>query len=197
MDNLAFPNIPMLLGSQSPRRSELLKQMGFNFQVKTKDVDESFDPALTPQEAVMAVVLKKINAFSQERKDYLVVCADTMVALGNKILGKPKDLTEAAEFLQLLSGQHHTVITGVGLALGNQQLCFSEQTVVKFRALDKHEIQYYLQRFMPVDKAGAYGIQEWIGHIGIEEIRGSYTNVMGLPTAALYVKIQEFMARFS
>ncbi len=175
----------IILASQSPRRKELLSLMGFPFTVVVRDVDESFPQELDPVTAVRYIAEKKARAFVTEITDALVITADTIVTIDGQILGKPTDEVHAVEMLTRLSGRRHEVITAVALLLNGAIDVFHEITEVHFRSLSAIEIDHYIQHYRPFDKAGAYGIQEWIGIVAIEKIVGSYTNVVGLPTAKL------------
>lgn len=175
----------IILASQSPRRKELLSLMGIPFTVVAREVDESFPQELNPIAAVRYIAEKKARVFMGELVDALVITADTVVTIDGQILGKPKDEAHAHEMLTLLSGRQHEVITAIALLHGEHIEIFHETTEVHFRVLSASEIDYYIQHYKPFDKAGAYGIQEWIGMVAIEKIVGSYTNVVGLPTAKL------------
>lgn len=183
----------VILASQSPRRKELLSLMGIPFQVKVNEVDESFPPQLNPKDAVRHIAEKKIKAFAKTTSDELVIAADTVVTIDGRILGKPADSEQASGMLKLLSGRKHDVITAVALLRNDRISVFHEVTEVHFRELSDAEIDYYVKHYKPFDKAGAYGIQEWIGLVAVEKIIGSYTNVVGLPTERLY---QELIALF-
>ena len=175
----------IILASQSPRRKELLAAMGLSFTVAVRDVDETFPHELDPTAAVRYIAEKKAQAFLGEAPDALVVTADTIVTIDGRILGKPKDESHAVEMLTTLSGRQHDVITAVALLHNGTVEVFHDRTEVYFRNLQPDEITYYIRNYRPFDKAGAYGIQEWIGMVAIEKIVGSYTNVVGLPTAKL------------
>lgn len=180
----------IVLASQSPRRRELLLQLGITFDVAVKDVDESFPEGLDPVAVVRHIAEKKARAFMGNATDELVIAADTIVTIDGRILGKPRDASHAIELLGLLSGRNHEVITAVAIThKGNIEL-FHEVTAVYFRHLRQAEIDHYVRQYRPFDKAGAYGIQEWIGLAAIEKIVGSYTNVVGLPTERLYRWLQ-------
>jgi len=181
-------NKKLLLASASPRRSQLLKDADFNFSViKGKEVDETIPDYLTGKDAAVFLAELKADAYSEEiRNNTVLITADTLVCLEDKILGKPKDEKEAFKILQLLSGKEHKVITGVAVRSLEKHFSFADETGVKFKPLSEAEIDYYITHYNPFDKAGAYGIQEWIGYIGITEIKGSYFNVMGLPVQKLY-----------
>lgn len=184
----------VVLGSASPRRKELLEKMGFEFEVKVKETDESY-PASMPQEEVAEyIAVKKAHAFDFDElpENTLLVTADTIVLLNGRIFGKPADREEAVRMLYALSGQTHKVITGVCLRSRQKQENFSVQSEVTFRVLSLEEIEYYVDHLKPFDKAGAYGLQEWIGYVALEHIEGSFFNVMGLPTQRLYRAMMDF-----
>lgn len=183
---------PILLASKSPRRQELLTLMGLDFKVVLKDVDESYPKGLLPAEIAVFIAEKKAAAFIAERADHMVVTADTIVAYQQEILGKPDDENHALEILRKLSGTNHQVYTGVSIAHGDKFCSFYDVTEVFFRTLTEAEISHYVKNYHPMDKAGSYGIQDWIGFIAVEKIIGSYTNVMGLPTEKLYRMLLSF-----
>lgn len=176
----------IILASQSPRRRELLAAMGITFDVIVRSVDEQFPDGLDPVGAVRHIAEKKASVFQPEVTDELVIAADTIVAVDGQILGKPADRPDALRMLAQLSGRRHEVITAVALLHGGAINTFHDVTGVYFRELADDEMTGYVDRYRPYDKAGAYGIQEWIGQIAIEKIAGSYTNVVGLPTQQLY-----------
>jgi septum formation protein len=180
-------NTKIILGSGSPRRKELLANLGFTFEVRTKDTDESYPSKMTCEEVSTFLAKQKANALLPElSSNELLICADTVVILDNQILGKPANKEEAIAMLNSLSGNKHDVITGVFIGNSKKQLVFSEKTAVTFNKLSQTDIIHYVDNYQPFDKAGSYGIQEWIGAIGITKIIGSYTNVMGLPTHKVY-----------
>jgi len=179
-------SIPIILASKSPRRQELMTSMNLDFKVLLKDVDESYPDHLLPAEIAVYIAEKKAEAFSEERKDQMVITADTIVAFKNEILGKPGDGTHAREMLSKLSGTNHQVYTGVSIAHKDMLHSFYDVTEVFFSPLTDAQIDYYIANYNPFDKAGAYGIQDWIGAVAVQKIIGSYTNVMGLPTEKLY-----------
>ncbi len=184
----------IILGSASPRRKELLSAAGFSFEVRTKDTDESFPSELPSDEVALFVATKKLDALlGNLEDDTVLVCADTTVVVDNQILNKPKDAAEAREMLQTLSNRSHKVITGVCIASTQKSHSFSVATTVLFKELSSVEIDFYIQEFKPFDKAGGYGIQEWIGHAAIVRIEGSYNNVVGLPTHEVYEALQHFL----
>lgn len=188
--------IPIILASQSPRRKELLKQLDLPFEVRTKDIDESFPSTFRPEAAAVYIAEKKANSFLNQLDKELLIAADTLVSIHEEILGKPKDSEDAFRMLRLLSGNVHEVITGVALLHQKKIYSFFEKTLVYFKDLTDEEITYYIKTYQPFDKAGAYGIQEWIGMIGVERIEGSYTNVVGLPTARLHHELHTFLQNF-
>lgn len=189
-ENIKSYNI--VLASNSPRRKELLSGLGLKFEVKVlPDVDESYPKNLLPEEVPIYIASKKANAnrVNMANND-LLITADTVVICNGKILGKPKNAAEAYEMLNFLSGKVHQVVTGVCLTTIKEQRKFSATSDVTFKNLTSEEIEYYIQNFKPYDKAGAYGIQEWIGYIGVTKINGSFFNVMGLPVQRLYGELE-------
>lgn len=178
----------ILLASQSPRRQELLGGLDIEFDVFVKkNIDESYPDNLPTSQVAEYLSHKKAQAYLTDIKtNVLIITADTVVIHDNEILGKPKDKTEAFEMIVNLSGKTHQVITGVTLTTQNKQHSFSSVTDVTFSELTKEEVAYYIEKYRPYDKAGSYGIQEWIGYIGVEHINGSFFNVMGLPVQQLY-----------
>lgn len=188
-----LPDYNYILASKSPRRQQLLKSLGINFQVKTKEVDESYPLILKAHQIPEFLAEKKAGAFVNHlAENDLLITADTVVIIADKVLEKPSDYDDAVKMLSLLSGKQHQVITGVCLQTTGKKSVFSSLTNVEFKELSRNEIEYYVTNFQPYDKAGAYGIQEWIGSIGIRHIEGSFYNVMGLPLQRLYEEIQKF-----
>lgn len=188
-------NIPIILGSQSPRRQELLASMGVDFEVIVRSVDEQISEEVEPFLFAEKIALKKLTAFTEQSFDnYLIITADTVVVdpEGN-ILGKPENYVEAKAVLQGLSNRSHVVYTGVALRYHEKIMSFTSATKVYFDALSDAEIDYYLETYKPYDKAGSYGIQEWIGRIGVNRIEGSFENVMGLPTNKLYAVLKDII----
>lgn len=182
----------LILASQSPRRRQLLTELGFDFQVRTKATDETIPPHIPPEQAAEYLAEKKVRAFANEILDnQIVLTADTVVVCNGVVLNKPADAAEATAMLQMLSGNMHKVITGVSLMTSQTLITRSDTAIVYFRTLKPQEIAYYIERYQPFDKAGAYGIQEWIGMIGITKIEGSFFTVMGLPTHLVYEMIQQ------
>ncbi len=186
-------NYSIILASKSPRRQKLLKDIGFNFVIKTFDVDEQFPNSLTTTEIPVWLAEKKALPFEGIIKENeLVIAADTIVHLDGEVLGKPENEEHAFQILKKLSNRKHHVVTGVCLKRKMAQKSFFSVTDVVFKELTEEEINYYIKKFHPFDKAGAYGIQEWIGFIGIQRINGCFFNVMGLPIQKLYEEIQKF-----
>lgn len=190
-------NIPyqVILGSQSPRRQALLSGLDIPFQVMVKDTDESFPEHLSPREVAVYLAKKKSDAFMDELNEHpnwLLITADTLVSVDGQILNKPQNEEEAYHMLFLLSGNKHTVYTGVSIRTSAKQTVFSESTDVYFDKLTSDEIHYYLNHYKPFDKAGSYGVQEWIGYMGIQRMDGCYYNVMGLPVNKLYHALKSF-----
>lgn len=173
----------IILASKSPRRKQLLEQMGFEVVVDSVDIEETFPPNLDVEDVAEYLAIKKSKNYKKDvAEKSILVTSDTIVVVDNIILGKPKNVQEAKEFLRLLSSKTHKVITGCCLKTHNNKIkYFSEQTVVKFKELTEEEIDFYVNKYKPFDKAGAYGIQEWIGAIGIENIQGDYYTVVGFP----------------
>lgn len=186
-------NTKIILATNSPRRKELLTQLGIPFEVKSKEIDESYPKSFRPEAVAVYIAEKKANSFLKTLTDELLIAADTIVSVEDEIFGKPKDNNEAIMMLRKLSGKAHEVITGVALLYNQKIYSFYEKTTVHFKELTTAEIEYYINEYKPFDKAGAYGIQEWIGMIGVTGIEGSYSNVVGLPTARLYHEIGSFL----
>ena len=184
----------IILGSKSPRRQSLLKQLGLDFEVKSKSVEEVYPENIDKEEIAIHLAELKAKAFEEELSDNntILITADTIVWMDGKVLGKPIDRQDAIKTLRKLSGKTHEVITGVCLISSNKKKSFCVNTKVFFSKLTDEEIEYYIDTFKPYDKAGAYGIQEWIGYIGIDRIEGSFYNVVGLPVKALYDELLAF-----
>lgn len=183
----------LILGSTSPRRKELLGQLGLSFELRTKDTDESYPASLSSEDVALFVARKKAEALRDSlQKTELLLCADTIVVIEGSILGKPAHREEAIAMLQQLSGKRHDVITGVVLVSHEKEVVFSVKTAVFFKPLTHTEIAKYVDTYAPFDKAGGYGIQEWVGAAGIERIEGSYNNVVGLPTAEVFEALKIF-----
>ena len=183
----------IILSSTSPRRKELLAGLGVDFEVRVlKGVDERYPDDIPLNEVPLYIAIEKASAYTVA-KDELVVTADTVVIVDNEILGKPKDRAEAYGMLRKISGKTHQVVTGVCLTTIDDQRSFTVTTDVEFKELSDNEIYYYIDKYRPFDKAGAYGIQEWIGYVGVLSLKGSYYNVMGLPVQRIY---EEFTSYF-
>ena len=188
----------IILASKSPRRRQLLSNAGFTFEARSKDIAENYPSTLSIQEVPSYLAQLKAEAFRPEIQDKeLIITSDTVVIQGEEILGKPTDLEDAAQTLQRLSGKSHEVWSGVCLFSKDKTLNFSEKTTVFFEEITSSEIKYYLEIAPPLDKAGAYGIQDWIGLIGVKKIEGCYYNVMGLPVPRLYKELKKHFPEFS
>lgn len=188
-----IPDYNFILASRSPRRQELLRMLGISFTVSDSEVEETFPEGLLKSEIPVYLAKLKANPLlSALREKDLLITADTVVFLNGEIIGKPANHAEAEEILQKLSGKEHQVISGVCLSSVEKQVSFHSLSKVRFKKLRTEEIQFYIKTYKPFDKAGAYGIQEWIGLAGITRIEGSYTNIMGLPVQELYEAIIRF-----
>ena len=183
----------LILASQSPRRHQMLKELGLDFMIKTKEVEEVYPDHLKGEQIPIYLAKLKAEAFELDLNEMeLVITADTIVCVDDIVLGKPKNRDEAVSMLQMLSGRSHQVISGVCLKSKHKDVSFSTTTHVHFKELSLDEIDYYIDNYKPFDKAGAYGIQEWIGFVGIDGIEGSYFNVVGLPVQRLYQELSKF-----
>ncbi|MBO7499278.1 MAG: septum formation protein Maf [Bacteroidaceae bacterium] len=184
----------IILASNSPRRKELLAGLDLQFEVRVlQDIDESYPADLPTHKIAEFISKKKADAYVETMADdELVITADTVVILGDEVMGKPHDETDAKRMLGELSGRTHQVATGVTLSTRQRQMSFSVVTNVTFKELSADEIDYYVRTYQPMDKAGAYGIQEWIGYIGVTALEGSYFNVMGLPVQRIYEALKRF-----
>ena len=184
----------IILASKSPRRQELLRGMGVDFEILTKETPENYPTDLPLDEVPKYLSLQKSLAFKDDElpADYLLITSDTVVICEGEILGKPKDREDATRMLQLLSGKTHHVVTGVTVRSAAKTESFAVRSNVTFADLEQDEIDYYIEHCKPYDKAGAYGIQEWIGYVGISGLEGSFYNVMGLPTRRLYQCLKAF-----
>ena len=186
LDNLE--KYKVILASGSPRRRELMAGLGVNYEVRIlPDVDESYPDTLQGEEIPLYIAKEQADAYiPMMQPDELIITADTIVWLDGEVLGKPRDREDALQMLRTMSGRTHEVFTGVCITTTDWQRSFTAQTEVRFATLSEDEIIYYVDNFKPMDKAGAYGVQEWIGFIGVENISGSYYNIMGLPVQKLY-----------
>lgn len=193
LDKLKQYNV--VLASNSPRRRELLADLGIDFEVRTiKGIDESYPHDLPVLEIAEYISRKKARAYRAEMApNELIITADTVVILDDEVLGKPKDNTDACRMLSELSGKTHKVVTGVTIVTTNTIRSFSAITDVEFATLSDEDIHYYVEKYQPLDKAGAYGIQEWIGCMGVRHIDGSFYNVMGLPLHRLYNELDTML----
>ncbi|MDR3326719.1 MAG: Maf-like protein [Prevotellaceae bacterium] len=187
-------NYKIILGSQSARRQELMRRLDIDFSVQTiDDLQESYPSDLQTEKIPEYLAKLKADAFEKFLDDEkLLITADTIVIVEGKVLGKPKDEADAGTMLKALSGKTHEVVTGVCLTTKKRQEIFSTFTKVTFATLSDNEIDYYLSKYKPYDKAGSYGIQEWIGFVGVERIEGSFYNVMGFPVQKIYQKLKTF-----
>ncbi|MDG2369981.1 MAG: Maf family nucleotide pyrophosphatase [Flavobacteriales bacterium] len=191
MINEKLEKLEFILGSKSPRRQELLKKLIPEFKTIVKPVKEIYDPTLSKHEIATCLSDLKSSVFNPKNNE-LVITADTIVSIDNEILGKPKNENEAFSMLNRLSGKTHEVITGVTLKTKHKKETFHDTTQVTFYNLSPLEINFYIEKYKPFDKAGSYGIQEWMGYFGISKISGDYFNVMGLPLHLIYRKLNSF-----
>jgi len=184
----------IVLASNSPRRKELLGGLGLPFEVRTKKgIDESYPEGLNGEEIALHISKKKADAYrSDMADDEMIITADTIVYVDGEVLGKPKDKDDARRMFRLMSGRKHQVITGVCIVTKEKSVQFASMTDVTFTQLTDEETDFYIDNYKPYDKAGAYGIQEWIGYVGITGIEGSYFNVVGLPVQRLYTALKQF-----
>jgi septum formation protein len=183
----------IILGSNSPRRQELLKSLGFTFLNKPINADEDFPVDLLAEEIPLYLAEKKADAYPEDLKDNeILITADTIVWCEGKVFNKPANFVEGKKMLESLSGKMHEVFTGVCLKSGNKQTTFYDVSKVYFKKIKPEEIEYYLTNYSPYDKAGGYGVQDWLGYIGIDKIEGSFYNVMGLPVKELYEELIKF-----
>lgn len=191
LDNLKKYRV--ILASNSPRRKELLAGLGVDYEVRTlQGVDETYPETLQGGDIPLYIAKEKADAYKYLMgEDELMITADTIVWLENRVLGKPAGREEAIQMIRSLSGRTHRVYTGVALTTAKWQKAFSVSTEVTFDVLSEEEIAYYVDKYSPMDKAGAYGVQEWIGYIGVTDIRGSYYNIMGLPVQRLYQELKQ------
>ena len=186
-----FSNYDIILASNSPRRQQFLKDIGLDFSIKTHPVEEIFPEELKATAISDYLVKLKAAPFDFINENEIVITADTIVWHNDQCLGKPKDRAKAVQMLQQLSGNTHQVVTSVAFTQSHQQTLINETSSVRFKVLTQEEIDYYIDNYQPYDKAGAYGIQEWIGTIGIEKIEGSYANIVGLPVAQVLATLEK------
>ncbi len=193
MLNDKFKNHKIILASGSPRRQQFLKELEIDFEIKLKEIEEIYPDHLKAEEITNFLAKLKASAFENELQDNeVLITSDTIVWLDNKALGKPIDASHAVRMLTEMSGKTHKVITSVCIKSTKKEVVFHDETLVTFTDLSLEEIEFYLKNYKPFDKAGSYGIQEWIGLVAIEKIEGSYTNVVGLPTHKLYKELMNF-----
>lgn len=182
---------PIILASQSPRRKQLLEWAEVPFEIIVKDTSEDFPPGMKPEEVAVHIARNKAMAVQQEVPgDKVVMAADTIVVLGDNIIGKPVHREDAVSILLALSGEKHRVITGVVIRKGDDEISFADVTEVAFHHLTIEQIEFYVDKYKPYDKAGAYAIQEWIGVVGIKSVNGDFYNVMGLPVSRVVRTLQ-------
>jgi septum formation protein len=193
MLNEKFKNHKIILASGSPRRQQFLKELDIDFEIRLKEIEEIYPDHLQAEEITDFLAKLKASAFENDLQDNeVLITSDTIVWLENKALGKPIDASQAVKMLTEMSGKTHKVITSVCIKTAQKELVFHDETLVTFAKLTLKEIEYYLNIYKPFDKAGSYGIQEWIGLVAIEKIEGSYANVVGLPTHKLYKELMNF-----
>lgn len=185
----------IILGSQSPRRKEILASMQIPFSIIIREIDERIDINISPNDVAEYIAKKKMAAFIDLfSTENIIITADTVVCLNHTIIGKPTDKAHAISILQSLSGNMHLVYTGVCIRCGNTEISFTDTSSVYFKTLSDSEINYYIDTCKPYDKAGAYGVQDWIGSVAIEKISGSYHNIMGLPSCKVYDALKQITA---
>lgn len=193
MLNEKFKNHHIILASGSPRRQQFLKELDVDFEIKLKDIEEIYPEHLQAEEITNFLAKLKASAFVDDLKQNdILITSDTIVWLDNKALGKPKDFVDAFQMITEMSSKTHKVITSICIKAIEKEVVFYDETLVTFANLSSEEIKYYLNNYKPYDKAGSYGIQEWIGLVAIEKIEGSYANVVGLPTHKLYQELMKF-----
>ena len=191
---LDLKNYKIILGSNSPRRKEILTSMGISFSINAANIDEKVPKDISAYNYAEFLAIQKCDYLRPNLKtNEILITADTTVLIDNQILNKPNNIIEAGIMLKKISGNSHSVITGVCISSTNKKITFTCETEVKFKKLSNQEIKFYINKYQPLDKAGSYGIQEWIGLIGVEEIKGSYTNVVGLPSSKLYNELNKFI----
>ena len=188
---IQFPTL--LLASKSPRRHQIFREAGLHFEVVNIDAEEDFPDYLVREQVCEFLASHKASHFTKTLNNQILVTADTIVCLGNRVINKPADKEEAVEMLTSLSGKTHEVFTGVCMRNAERQQVFHERSEVEFYPLSRKEIDYYIEAYKPFDKAGAYGVQDWMGYMGVKRINGCFYNVMGFPTAKFYRELQGFM----
>jgi septum formation protein len=185
----------IILASQSPRRKQLLEWAEVDFDIIVVPTDESYPPGLSPADVAVHIARQKADAVKHAWGDRIIIAADTIVVLKDEIIGKPKDREDALSILSRLSGNHHKVITGVVIMKNGSEISFSDTTDVEFHSLSPEQLAFYVDKYQPYDKAGAYAIQEWIGVTGIKSIRGDFYNVMGLPVSRVIQALREIQQK--
>ena len=189
-----FNKYNFILGSNSTRRSEILKDIGIDFKIRASNIDETIPKGIKNKNVPIFLAKEKANFLAKElNENEILITADTIVLMNDKIITKPLNKKEAKNILQKISNNKHEVITGVCITSNSNQHAFSSKTEVFFNKINDYEIEYYLEKFKPYDKAGSYGIQEWLGIISVRKIIGSYTNVVGLPSSELYQELNKFI----
>jgi len=188
---IQFPTL--LLASKSPRRHQIFREAGLHFEVVNIDAEEDFPDYLVREQVCEFLASHKASHFNETLTNQILVTADTIVCLGNRVINKPADTDEAVEMLTSLSGKTHEVFTGVCMRNGERQQVFHERSEVEFYPLSRKEIDYYIEAYKPFDKAGAYGVQDWMGYMGVKRINGCFYNVMGFPMARFYRELQGFL----
>lgn len=191
MLNNKLKDFKLILASASPRRQAFFKDLNLDFEIQVKKIEETYPENLKGKEITDYLAALKASVFTELKKNELLITSDTIVWLDNKALGKPRNFKEAKEMLQHLSGNMHEVITSVCITSKDFQKTVNDTTKVWFKNLSEEEIEFYIETYKPYDKAGSYGIQEWIGYIGVEKIEGCYFNVMGLPVRLVYKTLSE------
>lgn len=191
---MKFKDYNIILASNSPRRRELMSGLDIEYEVKVQDdLDESYSSDIPLKEVAEYLAVKKSEAYTSSLKDNdLIITADTIVLLDDEIFGKPQSREDAVDMLSTLSGKTHMVITGVCIATLQKRVSFSSTTKVTFGNLSANEINHYVDKYKPYDKAGSYGVQEWVGYVGVKHMEGSYYNVMGLPIYRVYEELKKF-----
>ena len=182
----------IILASQSPRRKQLLEWAEIDFDIIVADTDESFPKDLSSEQIAIHIASEKAKAVHAKARNKIIIAADTIVVLNDEIIGKPIDRNDAIRILNRLSGSHHKVITGVVILQGNKKKSFADTTDVEFHPLAQRQIEFYVDKYKPYDKAGAYAIQEWIGVVGIKSVTGDFYNVMGLPVSRVVQELSKF-----
>ena len=189
-----FKKYNFILGSNSPRRSQILKEMGLDFKIIASNIDETIPKAIKNKNVPIYLAKEKANfLFKELNENEILITADTIVLMNDEIITKPSNKKDAKDILQKISNNKHEVITGICITSNSNQHSFSSKTEVFFNKISNSEIEYYLEKFKPYDKAGSYGIQEWLGLISVRKIIGSYTNVVGLPSSELYQELNKFI----